>query len=137
LLAGPRLRVVHRVASLSIILVLCFPALASAARPSKLSPAAAMRSGIRVFAGSNDIRATASRIHVTCKRWTRVGQTRPCTGSFRLTRHGRHADYHLTRHAGTFLNTPNSVMYVVAARAARSVAGLPIDTGKFSGFYPR
>jgi hypothetical protein len=126
----------HRVA-LGIMLALCFPALASAARPSTLSPTAAMRAGIEVFAASNDIRATASRINLTCKRWTRVGQTRPCTGSFRLTRRGRHADYRLTRAAGTFLNTPDSVMYELAARAARSVAGLPIDTGRFSGFYPR
>jgi hypothetical protein len=126
----------HRLAGLSIMLALCSPTLASAARPSKLSPAAAMRHGIGVFAASDDIRATASRVHVTCRRWTRVGQTRPCTGSFRLTRRGRHADYHLTRGAGTFLNTPNSVMYEVVARATRSVAGLPTDTGKFSGFYP-
>jgi hypothetical protein len=43
----------------------------------------------------------------------------------------------LTKHAGTFLNTPGSVMYEVAARASRSVPGLPIDTGTFAGFYPR
>jgi hypothetical protein len=76
----------HHVAGLSIILVLCFPAPASAARPSKLSPAAAMR---------------------------------------------------LTNGTGTVLNTPNLVVYKVAARTSRRVAGLPIDTGKFSGFYPQ
>jgi hypothetical protein len=43
----------------------------------------------------------------------------------------------LTKHAGTVLNTPGSVMYEVAARASRSVPGLPIDTGTFAGFYPR
>ena len=126
----------HRLAGLSLMVVLTFPALALASAPSKLNPDAAMRYGISVFARSDGLGATASRIHVTCKRWSSVGQTRPCTGGFRLTRHGRHADYKLTKHAGTFLNTPGSVMYKVAARTPHKVQGLPVSTGTFSGFYP-
>ena len=127
----------HRPAGLSLMILLTFPAFALASSPSKLNPDAAMRHGIRVFARSDGLGATASRIHVTCERWSRVGQTRPCTGRFRLTRHGRHADYKLTKHAGTFLNTPASVMYKVAARTPHKAQGLPVSTGTFLGFYPR
>jgi hypothetical protein len=66
-----------------------------------------------------------------------VGQTRPCTGTFRLTHDGQHADYRLTRHAATFLNMPGSIMHKVAAHTTHALAGLPSSTGRFSGFYPK
>jgi hypothetical protein len=127
----------HRLISLSVILAIGVSASALAAPPSKLDPSAAMRFGIRVYARSDGVGATASRIHVRCTRWKKVGQTRPCTGTFRLTRHGHHADYTLTKHAATFLNTPNSVMYEVAAHTTHPLAGVPSSSGRFSGFYPK
>jgi len=58
----------------------------------------------------------------------------PCTGSFRLALHGRHADYTLTRKAATFRNSPGSVEYRVYAQTAKKVKGLPSKIGGFSGF---
>jgi hypothetical protein len=96
-----------------------------------------MRQGIHTFADADDLGAHASRIHVRCASWTHVGQTRRCSGTFRLTRKGKHADYRLNSAAGTMLNTRHSVMYRVAATTEHPTGGLPADTGEFSGFYPR
>lgn len=104
----------------------------AASKPAPFGPDAAMRKGIRTWA--QDSGATASRLHVSCAAIPKVGQTRPCTGTFRLTRHGRHADYRLTSRASTFRNSAHSIMYHVAARTTAPLPGVPSSTGGFSGF---
>ena len=119
------------------LLAVAVPSTIAAPSPTRLDPDKAMRLGIRAYAATSEHppATIASRIHVRCTRWTKVGQTRPCTGTFRLTRNGRHADYTLTRKAGTFLNTPGSVEYRVAAATPKKVRGLRSRFGPFLGFY--
>jgi hypothetical protein len=109
-------------------------AIAATAPAHPHSAAGAMRKGIRDFARVAAHDARASRIHVSGEAVRKVGAEGTCTGTFRLTRAGRHADYRLTKRAGTLRISPNAIEYHVAAKAAKKVAGLPAGTGLFSGF---
>jgi hypothetical protein len=109
------------------------PATASAVG-APLKSDAAMRKGVRDFARVEAHGAKPSRIHVTCAAGTKLGTTIPCSGTFRLTLHGRSADYRLTKKAAAFRNSPGSVEYRLYARSAKTVVGLPQSTGGFMGF---
>jgi len=113
-----------------ILLVVSLAALASAAQAAVrgLTTDAAMRKGIRDTARIEGHGATPSRIHVSCGPRGKIGHKAHCTGSFRLTRHGRSATYRLTARATVFNNSPGSLMYRVNARADRKVKGLPART---------
>jgi hypothetical protein len=123
---------------LAVILSLMAPSAALASlHGAQITADAAMRKGIRDYArvGLGDgVVAQASRIHVTCQPVTKVGQKRPCTGTFRLTLGGRSADYTLGKSARTLRIAPHAIEYRVAATTNATVAGLPASTGGFSGF---
>jgi hypothetical protein len=111
------------------------PAAALAAAPAHQHGAdGAMRKGIRDYARVAAHGAKASRIKVRCKPVRKVGAEGACTGTFRLTRDGRHADYRLTKKAGTLRISQGAIEYHLAAKATRKAAGLPAGTGLFSGF---
>ena len=93
-----------------------------------LTTDAAMRKGIRDTARIEGHGATASRIDVSCGPRGKIGHRAHCTGSFRLTRHGRSATYRLGAKATVSNNSPGSLMYRVNARADRKVKGLPSRT---------
>jgi hypothetical protein len=103
-----------------------------ATRQATLSGIAAMDAGIKKFASLHDARA--SRLRVTCGAVKEVGQSAPCSGSFRLTRNQQTAIYTLSRRASVFRNTPDSVEYRLSAVANRGLPGLPSDTGRFTGY---
>jgi hypothetical protein len=117
--------------SLMALAVLAAPATAMADRADS-----AMRKGIRDFARVGvDGGATASRIAIDCRRVADVGDRGRCTGTFRLTRNGRSADYRLTSSARTLRISPSAIEYRLAATATRRAQGLPRSTGGFSGFF--
>lgn len=113
-------------------LVMLVPGAAAARVP--ITADAAMRKGIRDFARVSAHGATASRIRVSCRSVPEVGDKGPCTGTFRLTRRERSADYKLTSTAWTLRISPGAIQYRVAAMTDRRVPGLPRTTGGFSGF---
>lgn len=93
---------------------------------------AAMRKGIRdnarVFV--QDVHGhhpKVSRIHVRCVPVPHVNDRKPCTGSFRLTLHGRSADYTLKR-SSTFRISRGAIEYHLYAEAVK-VKNLPSRTG--------
>ena len=96
---------------------------------------AAFRAGIRAFARIEDARVSSTSVR--CRANPRVGDVRPCTGSFRVRRAGRTATYVLTARAATFRNTPGSIEYRVHARTADRVPGLPASVGGLLGFYAK
>jgi hypothetical protein len=95
---------------------------------------AAMRKGIRDVARISAGGATASRIKVTCPPVKKVNQTRSCSGTFRLTKGGRSADYTLTARNHVFRISRGAIEYRVSAKAAHKVQGLPGSTD-LAGFY--
>jgi len=121
-----------RVATSIAALAMLVPGAAAARVP--ITADAAMRKGIRDFARLGAREATASRIHVICRAVPKVGDKGRCTGTFRLTRRGRSADYELTSTAWTLRISPAAIQYRVAAVTDGRVPGLPRTTGGFSGF---
>jgi hypothetical protein len=87
-----------------------------------------MRKGIRDVARLTPGGATASKIKITCPPVKKVNQTRRCSGTFRLTKDGRSADYTLTSRNHVFRISPGAIEYRVAAKAAKKVKGLPGST---------
>ncbi|HVW18214.1 MAG TPA: hypothetical protein VHB30_08185 [Solirubrobacteraceae bacterium] len=128
--------------ALPAILALCVATAAGDAAAAPREPftaTGAMRHGIYQYAdyparGVARGIVHASDIHVSCEAIPKVGERRPCTGSFRLSRGSHTATYRLTSRASTFRNTRHSIMYTVAATADRALPGLPRSTGSFSGF---
>lgn len=94
---------------------------------------AAMRKGIRDVARYEVHGSRASHVAIRCGARGKVGHTAHCTGSFRLTLHGRFATYTLTSKATVFNNSPGSLLYRVASRVDHKVKGLPAKTG-ISGY---
>ncbi|MCA1700634.1 MAG: hypothetical protein LC790_17715 [Actinobacteria bacterium] len=88
---------------------------------------AAMRKTIRDYAryGVKDKPAKATNIKIDCVQATKVGSTRPCSGTFSLTLAGRTAHYKLTRNANTFRNSPGTIVAKLSAKATKKAAGLP------------
>jgi hypothetical protein len=89
---------------------------------------AAMRKGIRDVARISAGGATASKIHVTCPPVAKVNQQRSCTGTFRLTKNGRSADYTLTSRNHVLRISKGAIEYRVSAKADHKVKGLPGST---------
>jgi hypothetical protein len=120
---------------LVVPIVLMLGAFAPAASAAVLGQTtdAAMRKGIRDVARVEVPGSTASRVAIKCGARGKVGHTAHCSGSFRLTLHGRFATYTLTSKATVFNNSPGSLQYRVDSRADHKVKGLPSRTG-ISGF---
>lgn len=109
---------------------------ATAPHPAKaaLTSDAAMRKGIRDYARVVR-KGTASRIRVDCVPATKVGSTKPCRGSFVVTRKGRISHYRLVSgKAQTFRNTPGSIEYHMFARTNDPLPGARRSTGSLAGF---
>lgn len=102
------------------------PAAAPAAIPNPQSDAA-MRKAIRDYAryGMKDATVRATKIKVDCVQATEIGSTRPCSGTFSLTRNGKTAHYKLTKRATTFRNSPGSMIAHLRATATKKAARLP------------
>jgi hypothetical protein len=90
---------------------------------------AAMRKGIRDFVRlETDGAGKASKIDVTCKPVKKVGQTRPCVGTFNVVLDGETASYRLTKKARTFRIAPDAIEFRVSAVATKKIDGLPSRT---------
>src|SRR3954452_18424482 len=89
---------------------------------------AAMRRGTRDVARISADGATASKIRITCPPVKKVNQKRTCSGTFRLTKNGRSADYTLTSRNHVFRISPGAIEYRVSAKADDKVKGLPAST---------
>jgi hypothetical protein len=115
-----------------IPLTLAFATLApGAALAAQDSPTAdaAIRKGIRDFVRlETDGAGKASKLKVTCRPVEKVGQTRPCAGTFNVVVDGQTASYRLTKKARTFRISPGAIEYRVSAVATKRVAGLPART---------
>ena len=88
---------------------------------------AAMRKTIRDFAryGVKDKPVKATNIKIDCVQATKVGSTRPCSGTFSLTLAGKTAHYKLNKNANTFRNSPGSIIGNLRATATKRAPGLP------------
>ncbi|MCW3001781.1 MAG: hypothetical protein JWQ20_1079 [Conexibacter sp.] len=95
---------------------------------------AAMRKGIRDVARISAEGARASKIHITCAPVKKVNDKGACTGTFRLTKGARSADYTLTTKARVFRISPGAIEYRAYSKARHKVAGLPGSTA-LMGFY--
>ena len=112
---------------LTLVLATLTPAAAMAI--DNPSPNAAMRKGIRDFVRlETDGAGKASKIDVTCKPVKKVGQTRPCTGTFNVVLDGETASYRLTKKARTFRIAPDAIEFRVSAVATKKIDGLPSRT---------
>jgi hypothetical protein len=123
-----------------IALTLALAAFAVSAAPAAAtSPPqsdAAMRKAIRDYAkhGPTGNVMQAHNLKVDCVQAVKVGTTRPCSGTFSLTRGGKIAHYRLTEKASTFRNSPGSIEYRLYAKATKTAAGLPTSIASFRGF---
>jgi hypothetical protein len=123
--------------TLSKLLSLTLIAAAVAATPAATASAAiknpkadaAMRKGIRDVARFSADGAKASKIKIQCAPVKQVNDKGRCTGTFRLTKDGKSADYRLTAKAGTFRISPGAIEYHVFSKATHKVQGLPGSTG--------
>jgi hypothetical protein len=88
----------------------------------------AIKKGIRDVARLEGDGAKATNIKVSCVAVPRVGDKKPCAGSFDLTKGGRTAHYTLGKKARTFRISPGAIEYRVNAKATRKVDGLPGQT---------
>jgi hypothetical protein len=112
-------------------LTLAFATLAPGAAMAAQNPTAdaAMRKGIRDFVRlETDGAGKASKLAVTCKAVKKVGQMRPCVGTFDVKVDGKTASYRLTKKARTFRIAPDAIEYRVSAVATKKVKGLPART---------
>lgn len=76
----------------------------------------------------------AHNVRVDCVQAAKVGTTRPCSGTFSLTRGAKIAHYRLTERASSFRNSPGSIEYRLYATATRKDAGLPSSIAAWRGF---
>ncbi|HWH94803.1 MAG TPA: hypothetical protein VNT03_13165 [Baekduia sp.] len=88
----------------------------------------AFKKGIRDVARLEGDGAKAVHIDIDCVAVPEVGDKKPCTGSFDLTRNGKIAHYVLTKKARTFRISPGAIEYRVASKATKKVAGLAVGT---------
>jgi len=111
---------------IALALAMLAPSAASAAIPDPQSDAA-MRKAIRDYAkyGVKDKKVKATNLKVRCVQATKIGSTRPCSGTFSLTLAGRTANYKLTSKADTFRNSPGSIVSNLHATATKKAPGLP------------
>ena len=84
---------------------------------------AAMRKAIRGYATAKTVKAT--HIDVDCVQADKISSTKPCSGTFRLTRDGKTARYRLTSKSDTFRNSPGTIVSNLDAVATKKAAGLP------------
>jgi hypothetical protein len=106
------------------------PAAAGTAQAAIKNPQAdaAMRKGIRDVARLEADNAKATNIRVVCVAVPKVGDRKPCSGSFDLTKDGRTAHYVLTGKARTFRISPGAIEYRVSSHVSGRVAGFPART---------
>ena len=109
---------------LALALAVMAPTAAQAAIPNPQSDAA-MRKAIRDYAKFKSPGVTATKIKVDCVQATKISSTRPCSGTFSLTKAGRTANYKLTTKSNTFRNSPGSIVADLRAVATKKAAGLP------------
>ena len=116
----------HRLIPLAIAVAVITPTAAPAAIPNPQSDAA-MRKAIRDYAKRSIKGETlkATRISVDCVQATEISSTRPCSGTFSLTRSGKTAHYKLTKRSTTFRNSPGSMIATLHAVATKKAPGLP------------
>jgi hypothetical protein len=88
----------------------------------------AFKKGIRDLAGLQGAGVKATDIDISCRPVPKVGDKRPCTGSFALIKDGRTARYVLTAKARTLRLSPGAIEYRVASKATKKVDGLPGST---------
>ena len=106
----------------------------AAMAPQNLTADAAMRKGIRDFVRlETDGAGKASKIAIKCEPVKKVGQTRPCRGTFDVKLDGKTASYRLTKKARTFRIAPDGIEFRVNAVATRKIKGLP-DRTDLTGF---
>jgi hypothetical protein len=112
---------------LTLALATLTPSAALAAE--NLTADAAMRKGIRDFVRlETDGAGKASKVDIACKPVKKVGQTRPCKGTFDVKVGGKTASYRLTKKARTFRIAPDGIEFRVNAVATKKVKGLPART---------
>jgi len=84
---------------------------------------AAMRKAIRGYAKAKTMKAT--HMAVDCVQADEISSTRPCSGTFRLTRGGKTAHYRLTSKSDTFRNSPGTIVSNLNAVATKKAPGMP------------
>ncbi len=124
-------------ASKFLAAVLALAAISPAAAAAAISDPqsdAAMRKSVRDFArfGVKGETVKASRIKVDCTQASKVGSTRPCTGTFSLTLDGKTAHYKLGKKAVTFRISPGAMEGRLRATATKRAAGLPSSISRGS-----
>lgn len=109
------------------LVAVAVPTAAGTAQAAVKNPQAdaAMRKGIRDVARLEADNAKATNIRIACVAVPKVGDKKPCSGSFDLTKDGRTAHYVLTSKARTFRISPGAIEYRVSSHATGRVAGLP------------
>ena len=115
-----------RLISLAVALAVITPTAAPAAIPNPQSDAA-MRKAIRDYAERSVKGETlkVTKLAVDCVQAVEISSTRPCSGTFSLTRHGKTARYKLTKRSTTFRNSPGSMIATLHAVATKKAPGLP------------
>ena len=115
-----------RLIPLALAFAVIAPAAAPAALPNPQSDAA-MRKAIRDYAKRSVKGETlkVTKLKVECVQATEISSTRPCSGTFALTRKGKTAHYKLTKRANTFRNSPGSIIANLHATATKKAPGLP------------
>ncbi len=114
-----------------IPLTLAFATLAPGAALAAQNPTAdaAMRKGIRDFVRlETEGAGKASKLAIECEPVRKVGQTRPCVGTFNVVLDGETASYRLTKKARTFRIAPDAIEFRVSAVATKKIDGLPSRT---------
>lgn len=114
-------------ALVAVAVAVAVPTVAGTAQAAVKNPQAdaAMRKGIRDVARLEADNAKATNIRIACVAVPKVGDKKPCSGSFDLTKDGRTAHYVLTSKARTFRISRGAIEYRVSSHAAGRVAGLP------------
>ena len=119
----------HRSKLLPLTLALAALAPSTALAAQNPTADAAMRKGIRDFVRlETDGAGKASKIAVRCTPVKKVGQTRPCAGTFDVVVDGERASYRLTKKARTFRISPGAIEFRVSAVATKKIDGLPART---------
>jgi hypothetical protein len=113
---------------LALALTALAPTTAAIAAVKNPTSDAAMRKGIRDVARIEGHGAKVSKIAVTCPPVAKVGQQRACTGTFRLTLHGKTAIYQLTKRNHVLRISQGAIEYRVSSKAIKKAPGLPAST---------
>lgn len=115
---------------LAVAAAVAVPTATGVAQASVKNPQAdaAMRKGVRDVARLEAGGAKATNIKVSCVAVPNVGDKKPCSGSFDLTKDGKTAHYVLTRRARTLRISRGAIEYRVASKAVKPVSGFPART---------